>query len=194
MSRLGEKDRDAVMLRFFKEKSVREVAGLESQRGGRAKTYPARTGKTAEIFHKRGVSSTTAIIAGAISANSVQAAPVGAGKIGTAVAIAKGAAASASTLTLIKGALKIMAWTNANSNRHRRAISLSRHLARRSRSIPSASSIHDNRTFSFRRVLRHCCYDNQSAFSWWVLWRVSIYRRFAPSCNILQEKRQIINN
>jgi hypothetical protein len=57
------------------------------------------------------VSSTTAIIAGAISANSVQAAPVALAKSVTAVAIAKGAAASGSTLTLIKGALKIMAWT-----------------------------------------------------------------------------------
>jgi uncharacterized protein (TIGR03435 family) len=57
------------------------------------------------------VSSTTAIIAGTISANSVQAAPVALAKSVTAVAIAKGAAASSSTLTLIKGALKIMAWT-----------------------------------------------------------------------------------
>jgi uncharacterized protein (TIGR03435 family) len=49
----------------------------------------------------------------AISANSVQAAPVTLAKIVTAVAITKGAAASGSTLTLIKGALKIMAWTKA---------------------------------------------------------------------------------
>jgi hypothetical protein len=52
-----------------------------------------------------------AIIAGTISANSVQAAPVALAKTVTAVAIAKGGAASASTLTLIKGALKLMAWT-----------------------------------------------------------------------------------
>ena len=63
------------------------------------------------FFAKRGVSLTTAIIAAAISANSVQAAPVALAKSVTAVAIAKGAAASGSTLTLIKGALKIMAWT-----------------------------------------------------------------------------------
>ena len=57
----------------------------------------------------------TAIIAGAISANSVQAAPVALAKSVTAVALAKGAAASGSTLTLIKGALKIMAWTKAKT-------------------------------------------------------------------------------
>ena len=63
----------------------------------------------------RGVTSTTATLAGAISANSVQAAPAMLAKAVTATAIAKGAAASTSTLTLIKGALKIMAWTKAKT-------------------------------------------------------------------------------
>ena len=67
--------------------------------------------KLRKFFTKRGVSSTTAIIAGTISANSAQAAPVALAKSVTDVAIAKGAAASGSTLTLIKGALKIMAWS-----------------------------------------------------------------------------------
>jgi uncharacterized protein (TIGR03435 family) len=51
----------------------------------------------------------------AISSNSVQAAPVALAKSVTAVAIAKGAAASGSTLTLVKGALKFMAWTKAKT-------------------------------------------------------------------------------
>ena len=67
--------------------------------------------KLRKFFTKRGVSSTTAIIAGAISANSVQAAPVALAKSVTAVAMAKGAAASGSTLALVKGTLKIMTWT-----------------------------------------------------------------------------------
>jgi hypothetical protein len=61
------------------------------------------------------VSSTTAIIAGAISANSVQAAPMALAKSVTAVALTKGVAVSTSTLTLIKGALKLMAWTKAKT-------------------------------------------------------------------------------
>jgi uncharacterized protein (TIGR03435 family) len=61
------------------------------------------------------VTSTTVIIAGTISANSVQAAPMALAKSATALAIVKGAVASASTLTLIKGALKIMAWTKAKT-------------------------------------------------------------------------------
>ena len=67
--------------------------------------------KLHRYFARRGVSSTTAIIAGAISAHSVQAAPVALAKAVSAVAMTKGAVASTSTLTLIKGALKIMAWT-----------------------------------------------------------------------------------
>ena len=71
--------------------------------------------KLRKIFTKRGVRFDSPMIAGAVSANSVQAAPVGLAKTISAVAIAKGAAASASTLTLIKGALKIMAWTKAKT-------------------------------------------------------------------------------
>ncbi len=71
--------------------------------------------KLHRFFAKRGITSTTATIAEKISTNSIQAAPVALAKSVTAVAIAKGAAASASTLTLIKGALKIMAWTKAKT-------------------------------------------------------------------------------
>ena len=46
-----------------------------------------------------------------ISAHSVQAAPATLAKSISVVAVAKGATASSSTLTLIKGAFKIMAWT-----------------------------------------------------------------------------------
>jgi uncharacterized protein (TIGR03067 family) len=67
--------------------------------------------KLHRFFTKRGVSSTTAIIAGVMAANSVHAAPMALAKSVTAVAITKGITASTSTLTLIKGALKIMAWT-----------------------------------------------------------------------------------
>ena len=67
--------------------------------------------KLRKFFTKRGMASTTEIIGRAISANSIQAAPVALAKSVTAMAVAKGATACISTLTLIKGALKIMAWT-----------------------------------------------------------------------------------
>jgi uncharacterized protein (TIGR03435 family) len=112
MEKLGQKDHDALVLRFFENKTFAEVGKSLGASEDAAKMRVNRAlEKLRKFFTKRGVSSTTAIIAGTISANSVQAAPVTLAKSVTAVAIAKGAAASGSTLTLIKGALKIMAWT-----------------------------------------------------------------------------------
>jgi hypothetical protein len=67
--------------------------------------------KLRRFFAKRGVSSTAAILAGAMSAHAVQAAPAGLARSVAVMAAAKGAAAGGSTLTLVQGALKIMAWT-----------------------------------------------------------------------------------
>jgi hypothetical protein len=71
--------------------------------------------KLRRFFTKRGVVVPAAVLTAAISANSVQAAPALLAKTATAVAITKGAAASGSTLTLIQGALKLMAWTKAKT-------------------------------------------------------------------------------
>jgi uncharacterized protein (TIGR03435 family) len=116
MSRLGRKDRDAVILRFFKEKSVREVAATLQVNEATAQRRILRAlEKLRKLFTKRGVSSTTAILAGVISANSVQAAPVTLAKAVTATAVMKGAAAGGSTLILVKAALKLMAWAKAQT-------------------------------------------------------------------------------
>ena len=116
LEQLGQKDHDAVVLRFFEGRNFKEVGAALGASEDAAKMRVSRAlEKLRKFFTKRGVSSTTAIIAGTISANSVQAAPVALAKTVTAVAIAKGAAASGSTLTLIKGALKIMAWTKAKT-------------------------------------------------------------------------------
>jgi uncharacterized protein (TIGR03435 family) len=112
MDKLGQKDHDALVLRFFENKNFAEVGAALGASEDAAKMRVNRAlEKLRKFFTKRGVVSTATIIAGVISANSVQAAPVALAKSVTAVAIAKGAAASASSLTLIKGALKIMAWT-----------------------------------------------------------------------------------
>jgi uncharacterized protein (TIGR03435 family) len=112
MGHLGETDRNAVVLRYFENKTARQVAAaLKLTEAAAHKRVNRALEKLHRYFSKRGVSSTTVIIAGAISDNSIQAAPVGMAKTISAVAIAKGAVASTSTLTLIQGALKIMAWT-----------------------------------------------------------------------------------
>ncbi len=112
LASLGETDRQAVLLRFFENQSLAEVG---RQLGTGEDTARKRVSRALEklqrYFSKRGVSSTTAILAGAISANSVTAAPAALAKTISVLAVAKGAAAGTSTLTLVKGALKIMAWT-----------------------------------------------------------------------------------
>ena len=116
MLRLGQTDRDALVLRFFEGRSLNEVGhALGASEDAAKKRVNRALEKLRNFFAKRGVSSTTAIIAETISAHSVQAAPVALAKAATAAAITKGAAASTSTLTLIKGALKIMAWTKAKT-------------------------------------------------------------------------------
>ena len=112
MGRLGETDRNAVVLRFFENKTAREVAAaLKLTEAAAHKRVSRALDKLRKFFSRHGITSTTAIIAGAISANSVHAAPAGLAKIIPAVALAKGAAAGGSTLTLAEGVLKLMAWT-----------------------------------------------------------------------------------
>jgi hypothetical protein len=66
--------------------------------------------KLRKIFAKRGLALSAAVIAGAVSANSVQAAPI---RLATSVTVAaiRGTDVTTSTLTLIKTTLKIMTWT-----------------------------------------------------------------------------------
>jgi RNA polymerase sigma factor (sigma-70 family) len=114
LEKLGGKDHDALVLRFFENKSFAEVGTALKVSESAAKMRVSRAlEKLRRFFAKRGVSSTTAALAGVMSTNSIQAAPVTLAKSVTAAALTKGALASGSTLTLIHGALKIMAWTKA---------------------------------------------------------------------------------
>ncbi|MGD0253783.1 MAG: sigma-70 family RNA polymerase sigma factor [Verrucomicrobiota bacterium] len=109
MEKLGQKDHDAVVLRFFEGRNFKDVGAALGATEDAAKMRVNRAlEKLRKFFTKRGVSSTTAIIAGTISANSVQAAPVALAKSVTAVAIVKGSIAAVSTLTLVKGTMKTM--------------------------------------------------------------------------------------
>lgn len=116
MEKLGRKDHDALVLRFFEHKTFADVGAALGASEDAAK---ARVGRALEklrrFFARRGVHSTTAIIAGALSSNSLQNAPSALAQSVTAAAMAKGAAASSSTLALVKGALKLMAWTKAKT-------------------------------------------------------------------------------
>src|SRR5262245_28753377 len=92
MAELGEKDRSAVVLRFFENKTAREIAdALRVEEPAAQKRVLRALDKLRAIFARRGVIFTTTLIAGAISASSVQAAPATLAKSISAVAVAKGA-------------------------------------------------------------------------------------------------------
>ena len=116
MEKIARKDHDALVLRFFENKNFADVGAALGASENAAKMRVGRAlEKLRKLFAKRGVVSTTAVIAGAISANSMQAAPVGMAQTISTMAVAKGAAAGSSTVTLVKGVLKVMAWTTAKS-------------------------------------------------------------------------------
>jgi RNA polymerase sigma factor (sigma-70 family) len=113
MSKLAERDRTLLVLRFYENKSGPEAAALLGIREDTAHKRVTRAiEKLRKFFAQRGVTLTATAIAGAVSANSVQAAPAG---LAVTVTAAKGAAIGSSTLTLVKGALKLMAWTKAQA-------------------------------------------------------------------------------
>jgi len=112
MLRLGEHDRNALLLRFFEGKDFKDVGAVLGATEDTARMRVNRAlEKLRSIFRKCGVDSTATAIAESISKNSLQSAPAVLVKTTTAVALAKGVTASASTLTLTKGILKFMAWT-----------------------------------------------------------------------------------
>lgn len=116
LANLGETDRRAVLLRYFENKPLAEVgATLGVNEDAARKRVNRGLEKLRKLFGKRGVTLTSTVIAGVVGANSVQAAPAVLAKSVTAAAITKGVAASGTTLTLIKGALKMMAWTKAKA-------------------------------------------------------------------------------
>ncbi|MDR3460153.1 MAG: sigma-70 family RNA polymerase sigma factor [Verrucomicrobiae bacterium] len=112
LNELGQTDRAALVLRFFENKTAREIAeALRMEEAAAHKRVTRALEKLRALFMKRGLTLTATVIAGAVSANSTPAAPAGLAKIISAAAVAKEAAAGSSTLTLVKGALKLMAWS-----------------------------------------------------------------------------------
>jgi len=111
LAKLDARDRDAIVLRFFENKSGREIAAaLRVEEPAAHKRVTRAVAKLRKFFVQRGVMFPAAAIVGAVSANSVHAAP--AGLVTTiSTTVIQGSAVATSTLTLVKGALKLMAWT-----------------------------------------------------------------------------------
>lgn len=112
---LNEKDRRAIVLRFLQDRSFLEIGTVLGASEDAAKMRVSRAlEKLRGFFGRRGVTSTAETISRAIAVNAVQTAPAALARTATAIALAKGPA-SISTLTLVKGGLKIMAWTKAQT-------------------------------------------------------------------------------
>jgi RNA polymerase sigma factor (sigma-70 family) len=110
MGELGGKDHAAIVLRFFEGKDLKQVGAALGINENAAKVRVFRAmEKLRKIFFRRGVTISSVALAAAVSAHSIQAAPIG---LATSVTVAavKGSV-TVSTLTLIKSTLKIMAWT-----------------------------------------------------------------------------------
>jgi RNA polymerase sigma factor (sigma-70 family) len=110
---LREKERNAIVLRFLQGKEYKEVAAAM---GGSEAAAQMRVTRALEklrgMFAKRGVAVTAVALGGMISACATQAAPLGLAAKVTATA-AHGASLTASSLSLVKGTMKVMAWTKA---------------------------------------------------------------------------------
>jgi RNA polymerase sigma factor (sigma-70 family) len=105
---LGEKEHDAVVLRFFDGKELKQVGAAMGTTEDAARMRVNRgVEKLREFFTKKGVTLSATAIAGAVAANSVQAAPAG-----LAVAITAAAVSGTTiTTTAVIAATKITAMT-----------------------------------------------------------------------------------
>lgn len=112
MGRLGQADRDAVILRFMEGKSLEEVGealGL-SEEAARKRVHRAIE-KLRTIFGRRGVTTTSGLLVTALSASAVPTAPAGLAASIAATAIGNGVTLATSTSALVKGTLTLMTWT-----------------------------------------------------------------------------------
>ena len=95
MSSLREKDRNAVLMRFFENKTLAEVGtalGVNEVAAG--KRITRAIGKLRGLFAKRGIVVPVVAVAALLSANAVQAAPAGLIAPLSTTALSKGAAIS----------------------------------------------------------------------------------------------------
>jgi RNA polymerase sigma factor (sigma-70 family) len=103
MHALDDKDRTTVLLRYFENKSLREVgATLGTTEDAARKRVNRAVERLREFFAKRGVTVGASGLGVVISANAVQAAPAGLAATLTSASLASGAAGTGTMLTLFK--------------------------------------------------------------------------------------------
>jgi uncharacterized protein (TIGR03435 family) len=114
MLQLGETDRLVVALRFFESKSFQDVGHALGTGEDAARMRVNRAlEKLRSLFARRGVVVPAAALLVAVSAHGVQAAPAGLAANVAATSLAQGSAIK--TSAVVKGTLKLMAWTQAKT-------------------------------------------------------------------------------
>jgi RNA polymerase sigma factor (sigma-70 family) len=100
---LGQKEHDAVVLRFFDGKELKRVGAAMGTSEDAARMRVNRgLEKLRDFFIKRGVTLSATAIAGAVAANSVQAAPAGLAAVVTAAALSGATVTSAAVIAATK--------------------------------------------------------------------------------------------
>lgn len=99
MDELGETDRQAILLRYFENKSLREVGvALGLGEDAAQKRVSRALDRLRDIFSRRGVSLSATALAGSLAAGAVQAAPAGLAVTISTAALGGAAVATVTTL------------------------------------------------------------------------------------------------
>ncbi len=114
MAQLRQKDRDAVLLHFFDDKTFKEVGvALGVEERAAQKRVARSVEKLRSVFARRGVTVSAVTLGTILASCSVQAAPA---HLAVSVATAAGGGAAGSSIPLlVKGGLKLMAWYQAKA-------------------------------------------------------------------------------
>lgn len=114
LEHLSETDRNAILIRFFENKNLREIgASLGSSEEAAKKRVARALEKLRAFFVRRSRVVSAAALVSFLSEESAQAAPLLLAAKVVAAAGLQGGAAVGSTVGLVKGTLKLMAWTKA---------------------------------------------------------------------------------
>lgn len=116
LARLGEKDRDAILLRYFENKSLNDVGLALGTNENTARMRVSRAiEKLRSLLARRRVIVPAVALTGALAAKTATAAPAGLAGAITTTAVAKGTVISGSTLAIMQGTLKLMAWAKVKT-------------------------------------------------------------------------------
>jgi membrane protein implicated in regulation of membrane protease activity len=102
MASLADKDRDALLLRFFKNESLASLGGTMGISEDAAQKRVSRAlGKLREFLAQRGITTSEAALSATLAANAIETAPGGAAAVWISGALAGAPLSSSSVLTLL---------------------------------------------------------------------------------------------